>query len=695
MSQRSAPFAPGRLLFGGDYNPEQWPREVWDEDVRLMRAAGTTTATVGVFSWSVLEPRPGEFTFDWLDEVFDLLHRNGIGVVLATPTASPPPWFSSAHPDALPVEADGTRKVHGSRDTYCHSAPAYRAACVRIATALAERYGRHPALQAWHLHNEYGTLCWCDHVAAAFRDWLRERYGTLEALNDAWWTAFWSQRCSTWEEVLPPRATQYLHNPTQAVDFRRFSSDAMLERLREQREAVRAAGSTAPVTTNFMLPTWNHLEQWSWAAEQDVVSLDHYLDDTGPDGEAFVAYAGDLARSWAGGGPWLLMEQSPTSVPLRGRRATRRPGEFTRHSLSYVARGAQGAMYFQWRAPSAGSEAWHGAVLDHAGADTRLFREACSLGAALGRLAEVAEPPAEGRTVLAEVAVLWHADGWWALEHQVLPSDAMTYPEAVRDVHRSLHGAGIAVDFARPGADLRAYRLVVVPSMYVLGDAAVRSLQEFVEAGGVLVVGCLTGYAAEDLHVVGGGYPGRLRDLLGVRVDELHPLAEEEPVALSGGSRGHAWSEHVEPGGAETVLTYESGSLAGGPAATRARSGAGTAHYLSTRLRGPDLDRYLADRCAEAGVEPVLGRRPPAGVEVVRRRGARTDYLFVLNHAATPVLVTGPGEDLLSGRASGAGLTVAGGDVAVLRQAQRGAADPWTVVAADEVPGALSPATPR
>ncbi|HEY5484200.1 MAG TPA: beta-galactosidase [Propionibacteriaceae bacterium] len=672
----SAPFVTDGFWFGGDYNPEQWPREVWREDVELMQRAGVTTATVGVFSWALLEPEEGGYEFGWLDDVLAMLHEGGIGVVLATPTASPPPWFSLAHPDALTVRDDGVQRWHGSRDTYCPSAPAYREASRRIARALAERYGDHPALRAWHVHNEYGTICWCDHVARAFRAWLQARYGSLDALNDAWYTAFWSQHYSAWEQIVPPRDTQYLHNPTHAVDFRRFISDEYLDCLREQRAEIQASGSRAPVTTNLMLPTWNNLEQWSWAEELDVVAVDHYLDTTAPDGETHVAYGSDLTRSWAGGQPWLLMEQSANTISLDGRIAYKEPGRMLRNSLSYIAHGSQGALFFQWRASAAGSEAWHGAIVPHAGADSTSFRGACELGATLRAIGEVAAPPADGRVLDADVAILWHADGWWALENRSLPSDHLDFSAAVRSTHRALWHAGVAVDFARPGTDLSAYKLVLVPSMFTLNDAAVRALEDYVAGGGQLAVWYFSGVADENLHVVTGGYPGRLRDLLGVRVESFRPLGVDEHVELSDGLQGARWSELVHLEGARALATYVGGPLNGRPAVTAAERGPGTAYYVSTEL-DPASTATLLDRLmAQAGVMPVLGATPPAGVEAVRRRGAEHDYLFVLNHGATDITVRGEGYDLVGDRQTAEGVLVPGGGYLVAREST---APQWTV----------------
>ncbi len=669
MTSSARPLNTDVFLFGGDYNPEQWTEDVWREDVRLMQEAGVNAATIGVFSWAMLEPKEGIYDFGWLDRVLALLYEAGIGVILATPTASPPPWFSLSHPDALPVTEDGVRLSHGSRDTYCPSAPAYRAASVAIATELAQRYARHPALLAWHVHNEYGTYCFCDHVAAAFRVWLQDKYRTLHELNAAWYTAFWSQGYSGWDEIFPPRRTQYLHNPTHAVDFRRFMSDEFLASWREQRDIIRRSGSRAPVTTNFMLPDWNHIEQWSWADELDFVAIDHYLDTTGADGETFAAYAGDLTRSWGGGAPWLLMEQGAGIIPLYGERyASKAPGRMLRNSLSYIARGSQGALFFQWRAPAAGAEVWHSGLVPHAGSDSRIFRETSEIGRILATIAEIAAPPEGGPLIESEVAILWHADGWWALDNKSMPSEQLNYSAAIRSTHRALWLAGYSVDFVRPGADLCHYRLVLIPSMFSLDDSSVQALGDYVVGGGHLAVWYFSGIADENQHVTPGGYPGRLRELLGIRVEEFIPLGPTDSVELSDGSVGRQWSEVIRLESASVVTDYVGGELDGLPAITRNDVGAGRAHYVSTHLPPDDLVDLVAGLAAGAGARRVLGTPPIAGVEVVRRHAKAGSYLFVLNHAGSAVELTGAGWDLISGGPADSGLAISGGGVAVLRE---------------------------
>lgn len=539
------------MFFGGDYNPEQWPEEVRKEDLALMREAGVNTVTVGVFSWALLEPQPGKYDFGWLDAVFDDLHTAGIGVVLATPTASPPPWFTLAHPCALAMRRDGVRLVHGSRDTYCINAPAYRAACTRIASALADRYAAHPALRMWHVHNEYGTWCFCDHCAVAFRSWLQSRYGSLAALNEAWTTAFWSQHYGRWEEVLPPRATQYLPNPAQELDYRRFLSDSMLAAFGEQRDLLKAAAPQTPVTTNFVLGAWVPVDHARWAQEVDIVAIDHYPSslDTAMEEAAFAA---DAARGWAGGGNWLLMEHAPT------------PGMMERIALSHIARGSVGAMYFQWRASRGGAEQWHPALVPHAGPESAIFRETVALGTRLR------DSPPRREPIAAQVAIWYDEQCWWALQQPHLPAP-VDYQAIVRQCHTALERRGYAVDVLPPTSfidEAEPYRLVVVPAAYLMTDAAAGALRRHVERGGHLLVTWYSGIVDEHARVYTGGHPGALRDLVGLRLESL-----DDPMGTHRNGRVTYVSRDVVESALEAVLhdaCVEAGVMQGNPYATLA-----------------------------------------------------------------------------------------------------------------------------
>ncbi len=643
------------LYSGGDYNPEQWSPEVWAEDVALMRRAGVNLATVGVFSWSSLEPEPGRYEFEWLDQVLDLLHGNGIRVNLATPTASPPPWFSLAHPDALPVTADGVRLLHGSRDTYCVCAPAYREAALGIARALGERYGDHPALAMWHVHNEYGSTCYCDHVAASFRAWLERKYGDLAALNAAWLTAFWSQGYSAWEQVFPPRRTQYLPNPSQTLDFRRFLSDELLDAYREQRTVLRELSPGIPITTNFVFGGWVPVDHWRWSREVDLVAIDHYPDSAGIEAEQQTAFGADLARAW-GNGRWLLMEQAASGLHDHGRVQAKEPGRMTRNSLSHVARGSSGALFFQWRASRGGAERFHSGMVPHAGADSRAFEEIVEFGELLPKLAE-----ADAAKVEAEVAILWDAESWWATDGPGLPSSEIDYLAAVRAAHRQLWNLGIGTDFAHPTSDLTAYKVVIVPSLYLVSDEAAEAINRYAEGGGQLLVTSLSGIADATAQIRLGGYPGAFRELLGIRVEEFLPVGGT--IELDNGSVGEGWSERVRLEGAEAVARYQGGTLDGLPAITRH----GNAWYSSTWLRDPAYESLVEQVVQAAGIEPS---GLPRGVEVITRTAGDTQYRFVLNHTGDEVSLPYGGLDLVRGEAADK-VSVAAGGWVVLRESVR------------------------
>ncbi len=644
MTARALPDRLGGLAFGGDYNPEQWDEQVWRQDDELMRRARVNLATVGVFSWALLEPEEGRYDFAWLDAQLDRLHANGVAVDLATPTASPPPWFSLAHPDALPVTSGGTRLTHGSRDTYCLAAPAYRDAARRIADALARRYGDHPALALWHVHNEYLTLCWCDHVAAAFRDWLRARHSSsLDALNEAWGTAFWSQHYTSWEQILPPRATQWHKNPGQVLDFRRFSSDTALAAFREQRDAIRAH-SDRPVTTNMMVPEYQNVDLWAFAREVDLVTIDHYPIAPGLDAAADTAFGGDRARSFGGGAPWLLMEQGTNTVYAGDRVLPKEPGDILRHSLGHIARGSEGALFFQWRQSRAGAEQWHSAMVPHAGPDSRIFREVTETGEAVSRLGELA-----GSTVRADVAVLHDSDAWWALDVDGLPTAELDYPTALRRAHRTLWDAGITVDLAHPAHELGRYRLVIAPALFLLSDTGAANLRRYVENGGTLLVQHATGYTDERLHARLDGYPAApLREALGIRVEEYRPLRREETLPLSDGSHATVWTESLRTEGADVLATYTHGMLTERPALTRHRFGAGHGWYLSTRLDDAGYAALIGRLLAESGVGPEFPGLPP-GVEAVTRHAADgRRWQVLINHGTEIVPLPRPAHDLLT-----------------------------------------------
>jgi beta-galactosidase len=651
MSRLERPAVPG-IAYGGDYNPEQWPESTWAEDVRLMSEAGVNLVTVGVFSWSRLQPAPGELAAGWLDRVLDRLLKAGIGVDLGTGTASPPPWLVAAHPEILPVTVDGRRLAPGARQHYCPSAPAFLAAAVDLAGRMARRYAGHPAVVMWHVSNEYGChvpACYCEISAAAFRDWLRARYGDLGALNEAWGGAVWSQDYTGWDQVQPPRTAPTYPNPAQQLDFARFSSDELLACYRAEREAIAAQDQHAPVTTNFM-GFHRCLDQFRWAADLDVASVDSYPDPADPEAYLLSAMTCDLTRSVGGGRPWVLMEQAPNAVNWRAVNVPKAPGQYRALSLQAVARGGDAVLSFQWRAAAAGAEKFHSGMLPHAGTDSRTWREVTALGTDLGRLAQVA-----GSTVRAEAALLHDWESWWALEADSHPS-RLRLVGLLRSFYRPLFEAGVTVDFAHPESDLSGYRLVVVPALYLVSEAGAENVRRFTADGGTVLISFFSGIVDPHERVRLGGYPAPWRELLGLRVEDFAPLAEGAAVRLDAvpgsdpgviteaGGAGHVWQDVVGLRGAEPLSRYAEGHLAGQPAVTRHSYGRGAACYLGTLPDRTTLRDLMAQACGRAGIE--FRTDVPPGVEVVRRG----DYLFVISHLDTPVEVDlgGKSRDLLT-----------------------------------------------
>ena len=623
-----------RLEFGADYNPEQWPRAVWDDDVRAMRTAVVTIVTLGVFSWALLEPAEGEYDFGWLDDAMDLMHANGIAVDLATATASPPPWLTTKHPEILPVTADGVTLWPGGRQQWRPTSAIFRTHALRLTRAMAERYGGHPALVAWHVSNELGchnVYDYSDDAAAAFRVWLRERYSTLDALNAAWGTAFWSQHLSDWEQILPPRTAASFPNPTQQLDFKRFSSDALKDHLRAERAVLREITPDVPVTTNFMvMGETKGMNYAAWAAEVDFVSNDHYV-QPGPQGRDELSFSANLTGGLAGGRPWYLMEHSTSAVNWQPVNVAKRPGELARDSMTHVAYGADAVCYFQWRQSAAGAEKYHSGMIPHAGEDSAVFRAVADLAKRLGDLAPLAGTP---RTP-ARAAILFDWDSWWAAEADSHPTDRLRYRQEALDWYTAFLDLGVRVDVLPVAAPLDGYDLVVAPVLHVVPASLASRLTAFVQGGGDLVTTYFSGVVDENDHVWLGGYPGPLRDLLGIRIEEFAPLLDGEQVTLDNGTTGTLWTDRIDVSteDVEVLARYTTGDQAGRPAVTWNPTAEGAAGYVSTRLGPQGLATVLGEFLSRAGIESELPPDQRGKVELA----IRGDFHFLINRTDEPI----------------------------------------------------------
>ena len=623
------------IYYGGDYNPEQWPEAVWQEDVRLMREAGVNLVSVAIFAWSKLEPEEGRYDFAWLDRLLDLLHKNDIGVCLATATAAPPPWLALKYPQSLPVTKDGVRLGVGSRQQYSPSSPDYQRLAAKLVRVIAERYGSHPALKLWHINNEYGCHVYesfDEDSAAAFRTWLKDRYGTVERLNEAWGTSFWSQTYYAWEEVSPPAAAPTLLNPTQQLDWRRFCSDALLALCQMERKILRDVTPDVPATSNF-IGVHKPLDEWRWAEELDMVSNDAYPDPGSAEAGIYAAFQSDMMRSLKGGTPWILMEQAPSQVQWRGRNSLKAPGVMRLWSLQAVARGARGVMFFQWRQSKAGAEKFHSGMVPHGGTDTRTWHEVRDLGQELGGLGEVLES-----RVQAEVAIVFDWETWWALELDARPSEDVRYLEQIYSFYRALWQQNVTIDFVKPDADLSGYKLVVVPNLYLVWDEAAANLEHYTQKGGTLVMSFFSGIVDENDQIRLGGYPAPFRKLLGLKVEEFDalPVGVTNAVKAEQAFSADLWADVITLEGAEALATFGSGFYAGRPAVTEYAFGEGSSFYLGTRLDAAGTAWVLEKVCQQAG---VTAESFPEGVEAVRRTSEGADYLVLLNHTANEVQV--------------------------------------------------------
>lgn len=666
-----------KIWYGGDYNPDQWPRDIWEEDMRLFKLAGIDVVTLPVFSWALLHPEEERYDFSWLDEVLELLARHNIHVCMATSTAAHPAWMARRYPDVLRVDFEGRKRRFGIRHNSCPNSPTYRYYAARLAGKLAERYKDYPGLVAWHINNEYGGYCYCDNCARAFRVWLQRRYGSLQELNERWYTRFWGHTFYDWEEIVPPNAlSEHYGGPDRtafqaiSLDYNRFQSDSLLECYLLEYQAIKAHTPHIPITTNLM-GTYKPLNYFAWAKHMDVVAWDNYpQNDAHP---ADVALRHDLMRSLKGGQPFMLMEQTPSQTNWAPYNGLKRPGVLRLWSYQAVAHGADTVMYFQLRQSRGAMEKFHGAVIAHAGHEhTRVFRECAALGRELQQLGDAL---LDSR-VPARVAILFDWENWWALEFSSGPSVDLKYLPQVEKWYRACWRQQIPVDFVSPDMPLDRYDVLIAPLAYLLQPGWARKVEEFVAQGGTFITTFMSGMVDENDRVVLGGYPGELRRVTGVWVEEFDPLfphmrngvqVEGTVPDLAGRYEARLLCSVVHAETAEVVGTYTDDFYAGTPALTRNRFGRGWAWYVATDVEQALVDRLVRHACATHGIGPILA--VPEGVEVSRRVKDDRTFTFILNHNPDPVAVDlGPcqGRDLLTGRELRGTVTLPGRDVIIV-----------------------------
>lgn len=633
------------FLHGADYNYEQWldRPEVLDQDFEGMKKAGLNVVSIGIFSWAHYEPRPGEYHWEWMDNLMDRLHQNGIGAILATPSGARPAWLSAQYPGSSMVDAQGHRAPPGGRHNHCRTSPDYRREVVRMNTLLAERYGKHPALKLWHVSNEYGSgRCYCDDCLEAFRTWLKKRYGTLDALNKAWWTSFWSHRFEAWDQIIPGDSSV----TGMSLDWARFTSDQTLEFFLTESAPLRAITPRVPITTNFHGPDVG-LDYHRFAPHVDIVSWDSYPrwhSENDADVAARTAFHHDLFRGMKNQ-PFLLMESTPSQTNWQGISPLKRPGLHEAASIQAVAHGSDSVQYFQWRQGRGGEETWHGSVLTLPGSfETRTFRDVATLGKVLADLS-----PWAGSTVPSQVALVFDFENHWALQAAQIPGNTYkgVWDEAIA-WHRALSAWGLSVDVVPSTADLTPYRLVVAPDLYLLNTQAAASVKSFVEKGGYFVTGVLSAWVDENLLAHEAGLLGPWQDLLGIRIEEVDIVPQGQRQAIVGSNGRPCEVVHFAalaiPTTARVEATYQANFYAGQAAVTENRIGTGRAWYIGARTKGSFLQEFFGTRCHEAGIE-ILSEPLPEGVEIGRRQGKPGIGQFLINLSGTPACVTIAGKN--------------------------------------------------
>lgn len=665
-----------KMFYGGDYNPEQWDHETHLEDLRMFKLAGIDIATINVFSWALIQPDEVTYHFEELDQYINNLYESGIYTCLATSTAAHPAWMAKKYPDVLRVDTNGRKRKFGGRHNSCPNSPTYRKYSEKIADKLAERYKDHPAVLVWHVSNEYSDDCYCDNCEKAFRVWLKERYQTLDQVNKAWNTNFWGHTFYDWDEiVLPSNLSEHSGNNSStfqgiSLDYSRFNSDSILACYRLEYDAIKKHIPDSVVTTNLM-GFYKPLDYFKWAKHLDIVSWDSYPGLATP--VSYTAMAHDLMRGLKDGQPFMLMEQTPSQQNWQPYNSLKRPGVMRLWSYQSVAHGADTIMFFQLRRSIGACEKYHGAVIEHVGHEnTRVFREVAELGKELQLLGN----KTLDATIDAKVAIVFDWENWWAIEKSSGPTVALNYVDQIHKYYAAFFRRNIQVDIVSVDTDISKYDIVLAPVLYMVKPGFAAKLEKFVEAGGTFLTTFFSGIVNESDIVTTGGYPGELRKLLGIWVEEIDALLPEQKNSIVlkeayGDLQGEygcgMLCDLLHSEGAEVIAEYGDDFYKGMPVVTRNTFGQGEAWYVASDPEDRFLDDLLGQLAAAKNIDSLLNT--PEGVEVTARTKDGQQYLFVMNHNATAQsydLGKAKAHDLLTDRSLSGTIEIEGRGVQLL-----------------------------
>lgn len=627
------------ILFGGDYNPEQWPCDVWDKDMELFREASVNTVTLNVFAWGLLQKGENQYDFSALDETVRRHAVAGHHIIMATSTATVPAWLAKKYPEVLRTDYHGVHKKFGKRHNFCPNSPVYRQYAGELVHRLAERYKNERAIAYWHIGNEFEGECYCENCEKAFRHWLKEKYGTIEALNSAWNTAFWSHTYYNFDEIVLPNdladgEAGLAFMSAIKLDYARFNSDSQLACYKAERDIIKAEIPDAKCTTNLM-GTCRTMDYFRWAKEMDIVAWDCYPGYRAPWSETAMTH--DLMRGLKNA-PFLLMEQAPSQQNWQPYNTLKQPGEIRAQSYQSIAHGSDSVLFFQMRQSVGGCEKFHSALISHSGrSDTRVFRELSALGAELKKLGSETVGSVSG----GQAAIIFDWDSYHALEMCIGPSRDLHYVPEVWRFYDALYRRHIPVDFIPADASvdtLSAYPLVLCPVLYMMQGSTAENLTAYVRQGGTLVTGYMSGMADGNDKIYTGGYPGPLREVCGLWLDERDALPPGESRTLSiSGDDGYTCGllcDLIYPDGAEVKARYGSGFYASTAAITVNQYGRGQAWYFGTKPDDAAFDRLMDEVVRGSGAQPLISESSP--LEITCRENGGKRFWFVLNFTAKP-----------------------------------------------------------
>ncbi|GAB6167951.1 beta-galactosidase [Clostridium carnis] len=651
-----------KMLHGADYNPEQWidVPGIWGEDVRLMKLSHSNVVAVGIFSWTMLEPEEGKFNFEWLDEVMDLMHKNGNHVILATPSGAKPIWMAHKYPETLRVAPNRVRNLYGERHNHCYTSPIYREKIAIIDRMLAERYKDHPALIMWHISNEFEGQCSCPLCEKAFREFLKEKYdNSLDKLNEAWWTKFWSHTYGSWDEIEAPapHGEPALHGLN--LDWMRFVTHQTLDYYKHERSILKEITPDIPVTTNFhdYVSLQRGIDYWKFAPYLDVVSWDNYPywhGERSDDHEGSrIGFVHDLNRALLNGKPFMMMESSPSSTNWQPVAKLRRPGMHVLSSLQAVAHGSDTVQYFQWRKSRGSSEKFHGAVVDHCGHEnTRVFRDVTRVGEILSKLDEVI-----GTSVEPEVAVIYDWENFWAIDDAQGPRiEKKDYYDTCQKHYKAFWDMSVPVDVINMDCDFSKYKVVVAPMLYLMRPGVGERLEEFVSNGGTLITTYWSGIVNENDLCFLNGFPGPLRKVTGIWAEELDALYDEDvnyvamesenSLTMNGEYEARIFCDLIHSEGAEVLATYKTDFYKGRPALTCNKFGKGEAYYIAFRNNDEFLRDFYRSLAKKIKLEKAIDLELPTGVNAQVRRDEKNEFIFLLNFSDENKVINTNGMEL-------------------------------------------------